>query len=126
MLVSLGLLLAVGWWVSRIHRHASAAASSARPGPVRPSAPFHAVTIAAGPTACQRARALARRNCALLPSQAPRLPLAGCDQDQCRCRYVHHADRRRRVRRAIDRGWPSRGLGDVDRRKRPDRRREEE
>ncbi|MCC7200185.1 MAG: hypothetical protein IT483_11790 [Gammaproteobacteria bacterium] len=121
MLVSLGVLLAIGWWLARSRRQES---DPGLPAPAR--SPFHAVTIAAGPSACERARALARRNCALLPVQAPRLPLVGCDQDQCRCRYVHHADRRRRVRRAIDRGWPSRGLGDVDRRNRPDRRRDDE
>ncbi|MCK7579713.1 MAG: hypothetical protein MZV65_31140 [Chromatiales bacterium] len=32
-------------------------------------------------------------------SEAPRLPLAGCTEQACRCRYVHYEERRERDRR---------------------------
>ena len=34
-----------------------------------------------------------------LSSEAPLLPLAGCTEKACQCRYVHYADRRERDRR---------------------------
>jgi hypothetical protein len=34
-----------------------------------------------------------------LSSEAPLLPLAGCTEKTCQCRYVHYADRRERDRR---------------------------
>lgn len=34
-----------------------------------------------------------------LSSEAPLLPLAGCTETSCQCRYVHYADRRDRDRR---------------------------
>lgn len=35
---------------------------------------------------------------------APRLPLANCDQQQCNCRYQHYTDRRTEARRDGDVG----------------------
>jgi hypothetical protein len=37
-----------------------------------------------------------------LSSEAPALPLAGCDARACTCRYRHHEDRRSSLRRAAD------------------------
>ena len=34
-----------------------------------------------------------------LSSEAPLLPLAGCTEQYCQCRYVHYEDRRERDRR---------------------------
>ena len=35
-----------------------------------------------------------------LSSEAPLLPLAGCTETSCQCRYVHYADRREQDRRS--------------------------
>ncbi len=34
-----------------------------------------------------------------LSDEAPMIPLPGCDQQNCRCRYRHHEDRRHEERR---------------------------
>jgi hypothetical protein len=54
--------------------------------------PFHAVSIETGVRACAEARA--REGKRFLSSTAPMLPLRGCTQPTCQCRYVHHNDRR--------------------------------
>lgn len=54
--------------------------------------PYHAVSIKAG-TSCRRtAEAYAGRR--FLSAEAPPLPMPTCDSRNCRCRYVHHDDRR--------------------------------
>jgi hypothetical protein len=62
--------------------------------------PFHAVSIAEGPDACDAAKA--RAGMRYLSREAPRLPLAGCTNPDCRCRYQHHDDRRTYARRIAD------------------------
>jgi hypothetical protein len=62
--------------------------------------PWHAVSIVSGTPPCQKARSLARAR--FLSSQAPPLPLQGCELRRCSCRYRHHEDRRRLARRAAD------------------------
>jgi hypothetical protein len=54
--------------------------------------PFHAVSILAGPT-CQRT-AVEFKGRRFLSREAPGLPLPTCNHETCRCRYVHHEDRR--------------------------------
>jgi hypothetical protein len=61
---------------------------------------YHAVTIAQGRTACSGSIQLGDRR--FLSKDAPPLPLPGCSRQVCRCRYIHHADRRR----AEDRRFP--------------------
>lgn len=58
---------------------------------------FHAVTIVPARPACK----LVRRHIQTryLTTEAPRLPLSGCHIEQCRCRYMHHEDRRVEDRR---------------------------
>jgi hypothetical protein len=62
--------------------------------------PWHAVSIVSSAPACHQARSLARMR--FLSSQAPPLPLEGCERRQCSCHYRHHQDRRRLARRAAD------------------------
>lgn len=69
-----------------------------RPAPARPAATkqdsaFHAVSISYAQNACQAARNMEGRR--FLSSAAPRLPLAECDVLECKCRFIHHKDRRR-------------------------------
>ena len=53
---------------------------------------YHAVSIRFGENACNAAREMAGRR--FLSSAAPRIPLADCDAADCKCRFVHHKDRR--------------------------------
>lgn len=64
------------------------------------SNPWHAVSVIPCPNACQAARQSYRKR--FLSSEAPTLPLTGCSSKTCRCRYVHHDDRRRSLRRVVD------------------------
>jgi hypothetical protein len=69
----------------------------APPSPVPQRAPakresFHAVSIRYGLESCEAAVRIAGQR--FLAGQAPALPLPDCDRSQCKCRYVHHADRR--------------------------------
>jgi hypothetical protein len=64
---------------------------------------YHCVEVVAGPDGCAAAKALKGQR--LLSADAPRLPLATCDQPaNCACRYLHHDDRRAGPRRDADQG----------------------
>ena len=58
---------------------------------------FHAVTIKLDPCPCPAVRPLAGQT--LLSGNAPVLPLKDCDQAACKCRFIHHDDRRNQSRR---------------------------
>ena len=58
----------------------------------RVSNPYHAVSIEPGPRSCAEARARESRR--YLSAAAPVLPLKGCTNATCQCRYRHHEDRR--------------------------------
>jgi len=53
---------------------------------------YHAVSIKPGAYACSAANELAGDR--FLASEAPSLPLPGCDADDCDCHFTHHKDRR--------------------------------
>jgi hypothetical protein len=87
----------------------------------KPSAPvkkpvnrFHAVSIVPGPRCCAAARELRKER--FLSTDAPPLPLTGCDRHDCTCRYEHHQDRRRGLRRARDMGVAIDGWVETDKR----------
>ena len=85
-------------------------------------ATWHAVSIIPGASACEAALAL--RGKRRLPLDAPRLPLPACgNQDQCQCRYQHHADRRGSPRRADERGTMNSAQRPAKERRRPGERR---
>ncbi len=69
----------------------------------RVSNPFHAVSIKAGPGCGRTAENYAGRR--FLAADAPRLPLPTCDARNCRCRYVHHEDRRTGIDRRHRDAW---------------------
>ena len=56
------------------------------------STPYHAVSIKLAGNACSAAKAMSGRR--FLSGAAPRLPLPDCTMLECKCRFVHHADRR--------------------------------
>lgn len=55
---------------------------------------FHAVSIQFADSACEAAKALEAQR--ILASEVPRIPLPECDAPDCKCRFRHHQDRRRR------------------------------
>jgi hypothetical protein len=77
-------------------------AEPAKPAVVVKPVSHHAVSIAPGPRCCAGAREL--RGQRFLSREAPMLPLASCDRTDCTCRYEHHPDRRKGMRRARDLG----------------------
>ncbi|WP_119978466.1 hypothetical protein [Shewanella algidipiscicola] len=54
---------------------------------------FHSVEIVNDAMDCTSAHSLQGKR--YLSAQAPMLPLKGCSTTPCRCRYIHHADRRK-------------------------------
>ncbi|MCH1919475.1 hypothetical protein L9G15_08535 [Shewanella sp. A3A] len=55
--------------------------------------PYHAVAIVGNESCCQAAKDI--NNKRYLVRHAPALPLAGCCNQECHCRYLHFEDRRR-------------------------------
>jgi hypothetical protein len=53
---------------------------------------FHAVSIRPGLIACETAIAMQGQR--FLSDAAPLLPLKGCNQPHCQCKFAHHNDRR--------------------------------
>ena len=76
-----------------------------------PSTKFHAVSIKYAPSACNAARDMEGRR--FLSSAAPRIPLPECDAVECKCRFVHHKDRRagKERRNPWGQGFGSSGTG---------------
>ena len=65
--------------------------------PAEPPAPpkpknYHAVSIRSGPDSCESVKAF--RGKRYLATEAPPLPVPGCDAAACDCRFRHHEDRR--------------------------------
>lgn len=87
--------------------------------------PWHAVEIVCPADACEAAcEAKGHR---YLATEAPLLPLKGCDQmDRCHCRYRHHEDRRRGPRRRSDGAPPDSAMSNTANRRRMDSRREDD
>ena len=53
---------------------------------------FHAVSIKFPSGACEAAQGMEDKR--FLSSAAPKLPLPDCDMLVCKCRFIHHKDRR--------------------------------
>lgn len=85
---------------------------------------FHAVSLKFPATACEAAKAMEGRR--FLSSAAPRIPLPECDVLECKCRFVHHKDRRagddRRNIYGQGFGGASTGSYEEEQRKRGERR----
>ncbi len=54
--------------------------------------PFHCVEAHHSNHFCQAVKAIEGKR--FLPTEAPTLPVRGCDNPDCHCDYVHHEDRR--------------------------------
>ena len=53
---------------------------------------FHAVSLSSLASACAAAKALQGER--FLSNSAPKLPLPECGAATCKCRFIHHSDRR--------------------------------
>lgn len=73
-----------------------------RPGKAKPEPKYHAVSLAFSGNACEAATAMKGKR--ILSSTAPRIPLPECAAAECKCRFIHHKDRRQ----ASDRRSPYR------------------
>lgn len=58
-----------------------------------PTTKFHAVSLSYASNACAAAKNMHGRR--FLSGAAPKIPLADCDVLECKCRFAHHADRRK-------------------------------
>jgi len=88
---------------------------------------YHAVSLKIDAQhACDAAKEMTGRR--FLSNAAPRLPLAGCNSIECRCRFTHHKDRRTgKDRRSpfVTSGYSgTSGSFKTERRERRDRRKE--
>ena len=108
-------------------RHAARQKNALSARVARRDAPsrYRCVEVCAGVHACKAAHQLGHVR--YLSSAAPGLPVAGCTEQQCACRYIHHEDRRQDDRRNPYGQWanlPPAMVG--ERRSRTDRRTSQE
>ena len=97
MSVSIGIILAVVLIALLVLSKRSEKTSEKRPtvtteAQSTTTTKFHAVSIEALNSGCAAAKSVEGKR--FLSSAAPRLPLPECDAHVCKCRFVHHADRR--------------------------------
>jgi hypothetical protein len=85
------LLLAV-WFFVRSRQSSGPAEELPATEARKASTAYHAVSIKFSSNACNAAREMEGRR--FLSTAAPKLPLAGCQVLECKCRFVHHKDRR--------------------------------
>ena len=132
------MLVGVRWYNAKVAREE---AENPRPKPkaradlptdrsqvAHESTPYHAVSIKFAPNACEAAKAMAGKR--FLSAAAPKLPLPECNVLDCKCRFIHHADRRKGSDRRGDvpRGFGGDATGEhrKERRKRPERRHDDD
>ena len=91
LLLVVGLLIA--WYFYRQGLDKPEERKDRRISPaLKNSSKYHAVSIKPGAYACSAANDLAGDR--FLASEAPSLPLPGCDAADCDCHFSHHKDRR--------------------------------
>jgi hypothetical protein len=92
-LMALLLVLLLGvWLILRLRKRARDESSRPLTSTGATTSAHHAVSINFSSNACKPARELAGRR--FLAAAAPRLPLTDCDVLECKCRFIHHKDRR--------------------------------
>lgn len=92
LFLGLLLLLMLAWLVMRIRSGRAVKAEAQAPTKLTDTSSFHGVSIKTAGQACAAAGELSGKR--FLSNAAPRLPLPGCDVQECQCRFVHHKDRR--------------------------------
>ncbi len=101
------MVVAIVWLVSRrssikVRPRRLQRTSSASGAEDRSSTQWRAVKIAPGLMSCDAAAKLAGQ--VFLSTESPRLPLDGCAESGCRCKYVHLDDRRDGSDRRVELG----------------------
>ncbi|MDH3351355.1 MAG: hypothetical protein OEM60_05020 [Gammaproteobacteria bacterium] len=92
-LLAFVIVLLIAVWIFARSRQASTSQKSTPAMRASSSnTAYHAVSIKFPSNACAAAKEMANRR--FLSSAAPRLPLAECNVMECKCRFVHHKDRR--------------------------------
>jgi hypothetical protein len=97
MAVTLSLLALIVLFGALVYVRRKSGGTAERPPLVRPAvtgatSAFHAVSIKLGPNACEAAQGMVGKR--FLSGAAPKLPLPNCKNLECKCRFVHHKDRR--------------------------------
>lgn len=95
-LLGIAALLLIVWLFVR---HRSKTAEVQEPASLTDTSrtAYHAVSIKFDTHACEAAKEMDGRR--FLSNAAPRLPLPDCNALDCRCRFLHHKDRRARSNR---------------------------
>jgi hypothetical protein len=88
----------------------------------RPSDNYHCVELRYRRDSCDAVKRIGAKR--FLPSEAPGIPVLGCDAERCSCRYVHHEDRRHSDRRNPVAQWANQppASAEGERRSKRDRR----
>lgn len=93
MAIILIVILALAYFLVRREKPApNKRPVASRPVKSNVTSEFHAVSLKFSPDACSAAKSLEGKR--FLSNAAPRIPLADCDVLECKCRFVHHKDRR--------------------------------
>ena len=98
ILLGAAVVVLIGLLLFFRRRDAKSKAANAKPAGqgrsrvAKKSTPYHAVSIKFAGNACAAAREMSGKR--FLSGAAPRLPLADCNVLECRCRFIHHSDRR--------------------------------
>jgi len=86
-------------WLSRLFVKKRPEKATPAGAPKKTTKTYPAVELVAGPDgACAAARASSGKR--LLISEAPLIPVPGCDRPRCGCSYRKYSDRRSQTRRA--------------------------
>lgn len=91
----------------------------------KPSNPDRATSITCGKTSCAAVKAIEGKRFLVLDDDIPALPLPACDENKCKCKYIHHEDRREKEDRRSISGAKQRfhlQTGNVENRKKRGRR----
>ena len=91
LLLVVGLLIAWYFYRQGLDKPEERKDRRVSPG-LKNGSKYHAVSIKPGAYACSAANDLAGQR--FLASEAPSLPLPGCDAAKCDCHFTHHSDRR--------------------------------
>jgi hypothetical protein len=95
LIIGVFAIVAIALVVLRLARRGTQADARSKNKPVdllATTSKFHAVSIRPGLIACETATALQGQR--FLSDAAPLLPLKGCNQPDCQCKFAHHNDRR--------------------------------
>ena len=95
LIVSLVVIALLYFYVRGRQTASANSTPAARPATAKKlsdTSAFHAGSIKFTSRSCEAAKSMEGKR--FLSSAAPRLPLPDCDVAECRCKFIHHKDRR--------------------------------